>query len=391
MLKKVYVIAGESSGDIICSALMSALTRINKQHIDFRGIGGNLMLKNGLKESFFPMEDISLMGISEILPKIMKLNEKINETVDDIIAFDPDVLITVDSPDFCFRVASRLRKKADKHPVMIHHVAPSVWAWRAGRAKKIAKFLDGIICLFPFEPSYFRKENLAAVFSGHPVMESDYKQARNSQYRKEKSIPENATVIGMLPGSRKSEIERTGRILYDAIGLFSRNSGIGKIHIPILTHPHLESLVRESFPSLDEVKIHIETDQSKKWQLFGACDFAVATSGTVGLELAVADVPHLIAYKVNRITAFIVKTLIKVKYAHLANIILDRECVPEFIQEKCKSEDISNCIYKMMNESESYLAEQKNDFQKVRDEIGGKSEQTSSDRAASFIYSCLNK
>jgi len=381
MTKHIYIIAGEASGDFLGAQLMIALKKQNPD-IQFSGVGGTRMVEQGL-DSLFPMNELSVMGVFEIAPKLKRLLGRISQTADDVIAQKPDIVITIDAPDFSFRVHKRVRKAlGDDAPILTHYVAPTVWAWRAGRAKKIAKFLDHLICLFDFEPSYFEKEGLNAIAVGHPMMESGLLEAKPLVEYKDKQT------LGVFFGSRQSEVKRLAPILTDAMARIIRAAPETHFIIPTLSYleepltAHLAEL-KKSGASFD-----IITDSAQKWSVFKSCKAAIGVSGTVGLELAACNVPHLIAYNMNPLTAIIVRALIKTRFAHLANIIMDKAIVTEFIQENCKAEPIAREAIKLLNDDQVRLA-QINAFEEVRARIMGNNKKTPSDMAADFILSAI--
>ncbi len=379
---KVYLIAGESSGDVLGGRLMGALRlAVGGAGVDFLGIGGGAMQDAGLKQSLFPMEELSVMGLAEILPKIPRLKKRISETVAHILDIRPDILVTIDSPDFCFRVAKEVKAKAEKPPLMIHYVAPTVWAWRPGRAKKLAALYDGVLCLLPFEPPYFEAEGMRACFTGHPMLETGILDADGAAFRNRNNIPEDAQVLGLLPGSRKSELRCTGTVLFEAVQKRAQESP--EMHIALPTLPHLVDEIKKLYPG-SKGHLHIITDGvPEKWDAFKACNAAMATSGTVGLELAVCGVPHLIAYKMSPVTWEMIRRLVRVKYAHLANIILGREVAPEFIQDDCKADALASQARALLDKKTAH--QQLNEFQAIRDNIKPVGDMTPSECAAQFV------
>lgn len=375
MSKHIYIIAGEASGDFLGAQLMAA---IQNQEPDtmFSGIGGERMETHGLK-SLFAMDELSLMGIVEILPNLKKLIGRINQTTHDIIKEKPDIVLTIDAPDFCFRVHKKLRKALGKDaPQLVHYVAPTVWAWRPKRAKKLSKFLDALVCLFHFEPPYFTKEGLKAIAVGHPMMESGIRDA--------KPLMENdVSRLGLFFGSRRGEVARLSPILIEAAQEIAKAKPNIEIIVPTL--PYLKVELEQRLKDLP-VKTHIFTDKENKWSVFKSCDAAIAVSGTVGLELSAANVPHLIAYNMNKLTAIIARFIIKTRFAHLANIILDKEVVPEFIQRECKPKAIAKEAIKLLDEDHVRIAQQ-NAFGDVRAAILGQNGEQPSKTAANFILS----
>lgn len=341
------------------------------------------MIAQGL-ESLFPMEDISVMGVAEILPKLGFLLKRIRQTIDDIKDQKPDIVITIDAPDFSFRVAKALRKEMETPPKLVHYVAPTVWAWRKGRAKKIAQFLDGLMCLFPFEPPYFEEEELEAIAVGHPVIESEALNPNKQDFLDENGIIEGEENIGVFLGSRKSEIKRLGNILLETVQHVA-NQRLRPPHLIIPTLPHLKGQVFETMKHYSG-PVHITTNPKHKWNAFASCDVAVAVSGTVALELAVVGVPHVIAFNMTSFTWEIVKRVVNVEYAHLANLMLNEEVVPEFIQPLCKPDLIAPALLELMDNQELRMA-QLHKFEEVRQMLG--SVERPSDKAADYILKQL--
>ncbi|MEM6780828.1 MAG: lipid-A-disaccharide synthase [Pseudomonadota bacterium] len=372
-LKKVYIIAGEASGDRLGAQAMAEL-KAAYPDVQFFGIGGPMMSEQGL-ESLFPMEELSIMGFIEIAPNLISILKRIKQTIQNIEEINPDLILTIDSPDFCFRVAKGVHKNGKTNAKLVHYVAPTVWAWREGRAKKIAGFLDGILCLLPFEPSYFEKEGLKANFVGHPVMQSGILNADGSVFREEAGIAQNEKTLGVFLGSRRAEIKRLGPVIRDA--LFELADEREKLHLIVPTLPHLKDQV---FKCLKDYPgpLHITVRPDLKWHAFKACDAAIAVSGTVGLELAIANVPHLIAFNMTPMTWEIVKRVVKVRHAHLANILMDDDVVPEFIQPNCKVNLIAEKAHELLNDS-AMQDQQRSHFQTVRDKISPQSKTAISD------------
>lgn len=376
----IYLIAGEASGDFLGAQIMKSLKK-ERADIRFSGIGGPLMEAEGLK-SLFPYEELSLMGILEVVPNILHILKRIKQTIENIEKTRPDILLTIDAPDFSFRVVKGVQKKVSEAPKCIHYVAPTVWAWRAGRAKKISKLLDGLICLLDFEPPYFEKEGLKALAVGHPLVEGGAFEAQGDVFRKTRNIAEDAQTIGIFFGSRKEELKRLGKVFGEVMTNFP------EAHFIVPTLPHLEKEIRALTSGLS-APVHITTDKREKWEAFAACDAALAASGTVGLELAAAGVPHIIAYRMSALTWEIVKRVVKVRYAHLGNIMLDREVIPEFLQPLCRSDLISLSLKRLLTD-EKERQKQRDAFQKIQVRLGAHNPKTPSDKASKFVLSFLN-
>lgn len=378
---RVFITAGEASGDILAARLMVALRHETGGQVSFMGVGGAQMANEGLR-SLFPMTDLSVMGVTEILPRLPKILARIRQTAAAVAAERPDIFISVDSPDFSFRVAKAVRDAmGDQRPRMVHYVAPTVWAWRPERAAKVAGLYDGILCLLPFEPDYFVREGMKASFVGHAMMESDLAHADGASFRERHGIPADAPVLGMLFGSRIGELNRMGPVLRAAVLPLLKEDQT--IHIVAPTLPHLAREV-QNYLYKQPCKFHITADVAEKAQAFRAMDFAIATSGTVGLELAVADVPHVIGYRVNALTAALVRRKLKIKYAHLANILLDDGVVPEYLQEKCVATDIAP-VLRLLKTDGFPAQRQRQKFEQVRAMIAGPDRIAPSIRAARFV------
>ncbi len=376
----ICVIAGEPSGDYLGGQLIKSL-RAMKPEAHITGVGGEHMAAAGLS-SLFPYQDLAVMGIAEVLPKLPILLNRIQRAADHIIQTKPDVVVTIDSPDFCFRVIRAVKKRGGaKLPKFIHYVAPTVWAWREGRAEKIANLVDGLICLFDFEPPYFERHGLRTIAIGHPMVEGRAMAGNAMRYREEEAMPQNAKTLGILFGSRRGEIKNTGPILRDAAYQLAVKMG-GDVHIIVPTLPHIKESVYALMSACPN-PVHMTTKMDEKYDAFKAMDIAIAVSGTVGLELAAMQVPHVIAYKTNPITAAIVRRMIKVKYAHLANIMADRAIVPEYIQDHCIAGDIAEGAYGIWQNPRI----QKHDLANIAQRLGYGQTKTPSDKAAGFVLS----
>lgn len=324
----VYLIAGEPSGDVLGGRLMQALQSLaGDAGVRFSGVGGPLMSAAGL-DSLFPMDELAVMGLSEVLPRLPNILKRIRETEVDIRARKPDVIVTIDAPDFCFRVAKRLH--GFDVPI-VHYVAPSVWAWRPGRAKKVARLVDHVMCLLPFEPPFFEKAGVAATFVGHSILESGAGLGKGLDFRNRHGIGTNEKILLVLPGSRMGEVSRLIDIFGETVKRTIASTGPCRIVIP--TVAGVAAIVRQKTAQWDNVLV-LEGDV-EKYDAFAAADAALAASGTVSLELAMAGVPSLIAYRLSPLTGFIARQLIRVKYASIINLILDKPAVPEFLQENC--------------------------------------------------------
>ena len=363
-MTKIFVIAGEASGDMLGAEFLKDL-KSQRPDVQIYGIGGPLMEEQGLT-SFFPMEELSLMGIMEILPHIPHLLKRIKQTTEEIKRIQPDMLVTIDAPDFSFRVAKKIKKSCPDIK-RVHYVAPTVWAWRAGRAKKVAKLYDAMLCLFPFEPSYFEKEGMQSYFVGHPVMQASFLKGRKEKFYAEHGLSAETELLGVFYGSRRSEVARTGDVLTATAKKWLAEKEGRRIVVPTLKH---------MVPLLPEEEGWIVLEGQKDDAMI-AMDKAIAVSGTIGLELAVASVPHIIGYKANALTIWLIKKLVKTRYAHLANILLNKLVVPEFIQEDCTPENMYGALINLDTEA------QKKAFHELKDLL--MSETSAADAALSLL------
>lgn len=381
MTFKVFIIAGEESGDQLGASLIRSLKAQNPD-IEIRGVGGVAMMLAGMGDSLFPMDHLSVMGLAEILPRIPKFINLIAKTVQAIRVFDPDVVITIDAPDFSFRVQRKI-KAAGIRAKKIHYVAPTVWAWRSGRAAKVAEFLDGMICLFPFEPIYFEREGLKAVAVGHPMVSSGLLEGNAAAFRESHDIPFDRKILGLFCGSRSSEVRGLAPLMIDvARQIIAQNPDMICV-IPTLPkwQAELEKLCADA--GLNAI---VTSDPSEKWNAFHMPDIALAVSGTVALEIALAGVPHVVIYKMNRLTWEIVRRVVKSKFAHLGNILLGHLVYPEFIQDNATTEKIVPALQSLLD-SETERKVQIEASKRVRLLLEPNQNEKAADNAAAFIKS----
>ncbi len=356
MVKKFFIIAGEASGDLLGSKLIREL-KIKEPNAEFIGVGGKLMREQGLI-SIFPMEELAVMGFAEVVPHLFKLLRRINETANRIIAEKPDFVITIDSPDFNFRVIKKLKNYSGKK---IHLIAPSVWAYRAGRAKKISKLYNLLLCILPFEPPYFEKHGLKAIFIGHPLCE-------DAPDLSKKTKNENIT-IAVTPGSRNGEVKKIFPEFIEAINLLAKKIPNIKVSIPLIDKTR--ELVKSMAKNLQVEYLFVEKDEKKSALL--KTDFALAKSGTNTLEFSLYKIPMIVAYRVNIFTYYLLKLLVKIKFANLINLISNKEIIPEMLQWKCRGDRIcKDLAKKQIHESEialKMLCDNKNPSEKAAAEI----------------------
>tara|TARA_B100000963_G_scaffold349707_1_gene359075 strand:- start:2975 stop:4105 length:1131 start_codon:yes stop_codon:yes gene_type:complete len=330
-MKKIFILTGEPSGDKLASKVISDLKKLNS-NIEYLCVGGENLKFLGIK-SIYDLKEITYLGFTNVFLNIFKLKKKINETVKAIIDFNPDILFTVDSPDFTLRVAEKVKSLNSKIKT-IHYVAPQVWVWREGRVKKIKKFIDHIFLLFSFEEKYFQKENMNYTFVGHPLLQSN----GQSKIDINQLIGKNKAIISIFAGSRRSEIKILMPILLNFIHLMNKKY----IDMTYVFHATKEysQLIKKIIKESNILNCEVVSDDKIKSHLLRKSIFAVAKSGTVSLEICNAKIPSIILYKMGFINFLIVKSLVKTKFANIINITANEEIIPELLQSKCNSENI---------------------------------------------------
>ncbi len=358
---KIFIIAGEPSGDKLGGNLMKGLQSLTKGAVEFQGVGGEMMQAAGL-QSLFPMSDLSIMGLLEVIPAIPKLKKRIKQTSDAAIMMDADVFITIDSPDFCLRVGKKLRQaKPDQYS--IHYVAPSVWAWRPERAAKMAKTVDHVMALLPFEPMYMKREGMTCDFVGHPAVNEERPTQENiKQVLADLNLSPSDDIISILPGSRKSEINRLLPIYMDAMKDIVKQRPDAKFILPAarpvlnLIQDHLNN-TDLSITILDPSKFDPVSAEHRKRAIYAASQLAIATSGTIALDLAKQRCPMVIAYRASWMTERAVKRLAQTDRANLINIITDSYVVPELLFDKCSSITVAKSALDILNDESTRNAQ----------------------------------
>mgnify|MGYP001061656247 CR=1 FL=1 len=338
---RVFILAGEPSGDKLGGALMAGLQSL-RPDVVFEGIGGAQMQAQGLT-SRFDMDELSVMGLAEVLPKYRHLKRRIAETADAVVAMRPDVLITIDSPDFSLHVAKRVKARSDIRTV--HYVAPTVWAWRAGRAAKMARHIDHVLALFPFEPPLMQAAGMRCDFVGHPVVsEPVARQAEADAFRLRHGLGRKPLLM-VLPGSRRGEVACLGERFGDAVKLLKAKNPDMQTVVPAAV-PVAQAVAELtiSWPDtliLDPRAGDYETAMAVKRSAFAAADVALAASGTVSLELAASRTPMVIAYDMSPLSRIIISRMMLVDTVTLVNLVSDTRTVPEFIGKACTPEAIA--------------------------------------------------
>ncbi|MDA7597148.1 lipid-A-disaccharide synthase [Candidatus Pelagibacter sp.] len=376
-MKKIFIVTGELSGDKLASKVISNLKKYNP-NIEYSCVGGTYLASLGIK-SIFDLKEITYIGFTSVLFNIFKIRKKINRTVDEIIKFNPDILFTIDSPDFTLRVAEKV-KKIKNDIKTIHYVAPQVWVWRKGRVKKFKKFLDHILLLFEFEKKFFDEENIPNTFVGHPLLEHETKNKidLSNLLKKDKMI------ISLFGGSRSSEIDLLLPILIDFVAMMNKkfNNFLFVFHA---TEDN-KDLITKKIKISNLENVEVISDENIKKQLLDKSIFAVSKSGTVSLEICKSKVPSIIIYKMNFLNYLIIKLLVRTKYANIINIINNKEIIPELIQNECNSKEIFNSVVYFLKNPQ-LMTKQINDCEKTLGQI--KSKSSSSNEAATILSNYL--
>ena len=334
-MKKIFILTGEPSGDKLASEVISKLKN-NNPNIEYLSVGGSNLKNLGI-QSIFDLKDITYLGFTSVLLNILKIRKKINTTVEEIIKFNPDILFSVDSPDFTMRVAEKVKIINPKIKT-IHYVAPQVWVWRESRVKKIKNFIDHILLLFDFEKKYFDKENVKSTFVGHPLIENQKKIKTNL----DNFLTDNKKIISIFPGSRKSETTVLLPILLDFIQLMNQKS----LEYSFVFHSTEENkeFIVNSIKDKNIKNLNVISDDELKSQVLSKSIFAICKSGTVSLQVCSAQIPSIIIYKLNFINFMIFKFLVNVRFANIINIINNKEVIPELLQSECNANEIFKSV-----------------------------------------------
>ena len=343
-MKKIFVLTGEPSGDKLASKVIAKLKN-SKPDIEYLSVGGEHLRSLGIK-SLYDLKEITYLGFTKVLLNIFKIKRKINDTVDKIVEFNPDILFSVDSPDFTLRVAKQV-KKLKPNIKTIHFVAPQVWVWREGRVKKLKSFLNHILLLFPFEKKYFDKENIESTFTGHPLLEEEEK----SKVDISEIIKENKKIFSIFPGSRLSEINTLLPILFEFIKVMNtKYKDIFFVFHSTSEHNRLiqNLLLKEGFKNCGAI-----SDEKIKSYVLRSSMFALSKSGTISLEICNAKIPSMIIYKTNMVNFFIIKMLVKVKFANIINIAANEEIIPELLQSNCNSKNIFKKVDEFLKDKDA--------------------------------------
>lgn len=376
----IWILAGEASGDVLGARLMQALRALDP-HIRFAGVGGVRMEAEGF-ESLFPMRELAVMGLVEILPRVRQLSRRLNQAVDDIAAHRPDLVITIDSPGFALRL---LRRIAGMGILRVHYVAPQVWAWRQKRVRKFPGLWDELLCLLPFEEAFFGRHGLKTRFVGHPVLQSGARDGDAGRFRATHGLADAARILVLMPGSRRSEVPRLLPVFGQMLALLKTRMPDVVPVVPV--SPVVAATVEQAVRNWP-VRPVIVTDVQDKHDAFAAAGAALTKSGTSTLELALAGVPMAVTYRVNPLTAFMARRLIRVPHVAMVNLLAGREIVPELLQENCAPEVLAREVQKLF-ENPTVAQAQKAAFATVLHGLEGPGGALPADAAARAVMDLL--
>ena len=376
-MKKIFIVTGEPSGDKLASTVISKLKYINSE-IEYLSVGGSNLKKLGIN-SIFDLKDITYLGFTSVIFNLFKIRKKINYTVDEIIKFNPDILFSVDSPDFTLRVAEKV-KKINNNIKTIHYVAPQVWIWRKNRVKKFKKFVDHMLLLFKFEKKYFDRVKIPNTFVGHPLLENnDLTKIDISSLIKNKK-----NIISIFPGSRNSEVDTLMPILIKFISMMNQKFD----NYDFFFHATNENktTITEFLDKEKIINAQVISDENIKLKILSNSKFAVSKSGTISLEISNQGIASIIIYKINFINYLIMKSLVNVKFANIINIINDKEIIPELLQGECNSKEIFKTVVYFLKHPE-LMSKQIDLCKKTLKEI--KSNSSSADEASDILAKYL--
>lgn len=384
----VFLVAAEPSGDNLGAKLMAALKRATGGAVEFAGVGGERMAGEGL-ESLFPLSDLSVMGFAEVLPRLPTIFERLKITAEAVRARRPDVVVLIDAPSFGLRVADRIR---DTGIPVVQYVAPQLWAWRPGRAKKLKGRVDAILALLPFEPEFFAKLGIACTHVGHPVLEDSLIAADGVDFRRRHGVPAGRRLIAVLPGSRAGLFGRMAPVFRAAAQrLGSTRADVGYV-VPYVANT--EALAAEFAAGLPGGALLV-AGAAEKRAAFAAVDVALSISGTTTLELAVAGVPTVVGHRVNALSAFFARRLIKVPFVAMPNVVAGRMVIPELLQEDCTPERLADELARLLDDRAAAAAMREGLAEVCaklgRAEIASGPGHLPSDRAAAAVLAAIRK
>ena len=371
-MKKVFVLTGEPSGDKLASKVITQL-KSTRSDIEYLSVGGEYLKNLGIK-SLYDLKEVTYLGFTKVLLNVFKIKSKINETAKEILKFKPDILFSVDSPDFTLRVVKEVKKR-NSNIKTIHFVAPQVWVWRKHRIKKLKSFVDHVLLLFPFEKKYFDKEGIQSTFTGHPLLEEQDKSIVDIS----QIVKDNKKIFSIFPGSRLSEINVLTPILFEFVK--KMNKKYKDLFFVFHSTSEYFQLIQNLLLKEKFKNCIIIGDEKVKSHILKSSMFALAKSGTISLEICNAKIPSIIIYKMGMINFFIVKMLVKVKFANIINIVANEEIIPELLQSNCNPTNIYNTVDKLLNDKKALSLQVK----KSQDIISKFKTERSSEIASSTI------
>ncbi|MEM7225863.1 MAG: lipid-A-disaccharide synthase [Pseudomonadota bacterium] len=376
----IFLVAGEPSGDQLGARLMAALKRQTGGRVRFAGLGGEQMAEQGLT-SLFPIDELSILGIVEVLPHIRRIYQRIRETVAAVQAARPAALVTIDSPSFSLEVSQRLKGQGIP---LIHYVAPTVWAWKPWRAKKMAGYLDHLLALLPFEPPYFETHGLATTVVGHPAVERTAGPEAAAELRATLGIAPDAPLVCVLPGSRRGEVSRLLPVFGGALGQLAER--VEGLRVVLPTVGGVADQVGEAVERWT-VPVEVLQGAERKFAAFAAADVGLAASGTVTVELAVSGLPSVVAYKVSPLSAMIARRLLKIDHAAMPSLVLGREVQPELLQENCTADKLADAVGRLLSDPTVRQAQLDNAAAAAK--LLGYGDQAPSEKAAAKILEII--
>ena len=376
-MKKIFVLTGEPSGDKLASYVILKLKEKSK-NIEYLSVGGSHLNTIGIK-SIYDLKEITYIAFTDVLFNLFKIKKKIDETVKKILEFKPDILFSVDSPDFTLRVAQRV-KKANPNIKVIHFIAPKVWAWREGRVKKMKKYLDHILLLFKFEKKYFDKENILSTFVGHPLLDDNVKNV----VKLNNLINRKKRYISLFAGSRESEIKIHAPILFEFIK--KMNNKEDDFNFVFHSIDKYKNYLINLLNNQNISNAEVVSDEKIKNEILKISSFAVVKSGTVSLEVCKLNIPSIIIYKMNFINFYLAKLFLKINYVNMLNIIKNREIIPELLQNDCNPNEIFNSVYYFLKKPE-LMQKQLSEIKLIINEI--KSPTSSTEEASKILINYL--
>ena len=352
--KRIFLVAGEHSGDFLGAALMRSLEEGLDQPPRYGGVGGSLMENEGL-HSLFPLKDVAVMGLTAVIPRLPTIIKRVYQTIDAAVAFSPDIVVIIDSPEFTHPIAKRIRRKMPDVPI-INYVSPSVWAWRPGRAKRMNSYIDHVLALLPFEPdAHKRLGGPACTYVGHSLVEKHetIKSCSADELQMELSLSSDSRKLVVLPGSRPNEVKRLMEPFGEAIRILGKTNKNLDILIPVM--PSVEQLVEELITDWP-VKPYLLRGEQQKFAAFNLADAALAASGTVTLELGLTRVPMVVAYRMGK-PEYSLRSLVTVQSIVLANLVLGENVFPEFLQENCTPENLASALDELLHDTPALKAQ----------------------------------